>query len=80
MSHGVLNPFAAIGSAPFGFALLLAFGVGRSVPILLSAMSMSWLKSLNRLQHAQNALAMVAGVALTLTGFYLLGDYLINHH
>jgi len=75
-----LTASAAIGSAPFGFALLLAFGVGRSVPILLSAMSMSWLKSLNRLQHAQNALAMVAGGALTLTGFYLLGDYLINHH
>ena len=75
-----LTGSAAIGSAPFGFALLLAFGVGRSVPILLSAMGIGWLKSLNRLQPAQNALAMVAGITLTLTGFYLIGDYLINHH
>ncbi len=75
-----LTASAAIGSAPFGFALLLAFGIGRSVPIALSAMGMSWLKSLERLQHVQKALAMVAGVALTLTGFYLLGDYLINNH
>ncbi len=75
-----LTASATIGSAPFGFALLLAFGIGRSVPILVSAMSMSWLKSINRLQHAQKALAMVAGVTLTLTGIYLLGDYLINHH
>ena len=75
-----LTASATIGSVPFGFALLLAFGIGRSVPILLSAMSIGWLKSLNRLQQAQKALAMVMGVALTLTGFYLLGDYLINHH
>ena len=41
---------------------------------------MSWFKSLERLQHVQQALALVAGVALTLTGFYLLGDYLSNNH
>jgi len=75
-----LTASAAIGSVPFGLALLLAFGVGRSVPILLFAMSIGWLKSLDRLQHVQKALAMIAGFALILTGFYLLGDYMMNHH
>lgn len=37
---------AAIGSVPFGLALLLAFGIGRSVPVLLGALGVGWLGSL----------------------------------
>lgn len=70
-----LTASAAIGSVPFGFALLLAFAVGRSIPIILGAWSMGWLESLQVLSRHQKALEWIAGVALILTGLYLLNEY-----
>jgi cytochrome c-type biogenesis protein len=75
-----LTASAAIGSAPFGLALLLAFALGRSIPILLGAWSIGWLESLKGLQRSQKAFELVAGVTLILAGLYLVGDYVINHH
>jgi len=75
-----LTASAAIGSVPFGLALLLAFALGRSIPILLGAWSIGWLESLQGLQRSQKAFEVVAGVTLILTGLYLLSDYMINHH
>ncbi len=75
-----LTASAAIGSAPFGLALLLAFALGRSIPILLGAWSIGWLESLKGLQRSQKAFEVVAGVTLILTGLYLVSDYVINHH
>ena len=75
-----LTASAAIGSVPFGLTLLLAFALGRSIPILLGAWSIGWLESLKRLQQSQKALEVVAGVTLILTGLYLVSDYVINHH
>ncbi len=70
-----LTASAAIGSVPFGFALLLAFALGRSIPILLGAWSMGWLESLHMLSRHQKALEWVAGVTLISTGLYLLNEY-----
>ena len=75
-----LTASAAIGSVPFGLALLLAFAFGRSIPILLGAWSIGWLESLKALQRSQKAFEVVAGVTLILTGLYLVSDYVINHH
>lgn len=66
---------AAIGSVPFGFALLLAFGLGRSIPIALGAWGMGWLESLKILSRHQKAFEVVAGITLILTGLYLLNEY-----
>ncbi len=70
-----LTASAAIGSAGFGFALLLAFALGRSVPIILGAWSMGWLESLQILSRQQKTLEVVAGITLIVTGLYLLNEY-----
>jgi len=70
-----LTASAAIGSASFGFALLLAFAAGRSIPVILGAWSMGWLESLQVLSRQQKLLEIVAGVTLILTGLYLLNEY-----
>ncbi|MFZ5540806.1 MAG: cytochrome c biogenesis CcdA family protein [Pseudomonadota bacterium] len=70
-----LTAAAAIGSVPFGFALLLAFALGRAVPIALGAWGMGWLESLKVLSRRQKAIETVAGVILILTGLYLLNEY-----
>ncbi len=70
-----LTASAAIGSVPFGFALLLAFAVGRSLPIILGAWSMGWLESLRVLSRRQKVFEVLAGITLILTGLYLLNEY-----
>ncbi len=70
-----LTASAAIGSASFGGALLLAFALGRGIPILLGAWSMGWLESLKVLSHSQKLLEVIGGVTLILTGLYLLNEY-----
>lgn len=71
----LLTAAAGIGSVPFGFALLLAFGLGRSIPIALGAVSMGWLESLQVFARHQKALEIIAGVTLIATGLYLLNEY-----
>jgi len=70
-----LTASAAIGSVGFGFALLLAFALGRSIPIILGAWSMGWLESLQMLSRYQKLFEIVAGVVLVITGLYLLNEY-----
>jgi len=70
-----LTASAAIGSVGFGFALLLAFALGRSIPIILGAWSMGWIESLQILSRYQKSFEIVAGMVLILTGLYLLNEY-----
>lgn len=70
-----LTTSAAVGSVVFGFGLLLAFALGRSVPIILGAWSMGWLESLRGLSRYQRGFEIIAGVVLILTGLYLLNEY-----
>lgn len=70
-----LTASAAIGSAPFGFALLLAFAIGRAIPIALGAWGMGWLESLKVLSRHQKGIEIIAGITLILTGLYLLNEY-----
>lgn len=70
-----LTASAAIGSVSFGFALLLAFALGRSIPIILGAWSMGWLESLQMLSRYQKVLEVFAGMILILIGLYLLNEY-----
>ncbi|HHH44375.1 MAG TPA: cytochrome C biogenesis protein [Gammaproteobacteria bacterium] len=70
-----LTASAAIGSVPFGFALLLAFAAGRSIPVILGAWSMGWLESLRMFSRYQKTLEVVAGITLIITGLYLLNEY-----
>lgn len=70
-----LTASAAIGSVSFGFALLLAFALGRSIPIILGAWSMGWLESLRILSRYQHGFETIAGIVLILSGLYLLNEY-----
>ena len=75
-----LTVSAAIGSVPFGMALLFSFALGRSIPILLGAWSIGWIEHMQGMQRWQKTFEVVAGATLILTGVYLLSDYVINHH
>ena len=70
-----LTASAAIGSVSFGFALLLAFALGRSIPVILGAWSMGWIESLQILSRYQKTFETIAGITLILTGLYLLNEY-----
>jgi len=71
-----LTASAAIGSVTFGFALLLAFALGRSIPVILGAWSMGWLESLKVFTRYQKIMEVIAGIVLILIGLYLLNEYL----
>ena len=71
----ILTASAAIGSVSFGFALLMAFAAGRSIPIIIGAWSMGWLESLHILSRHQKTLEWIAGITLISTGLYLLNEY-----
>jgi len=70
--------FATLFTLPtawYGLALLLAFAVGRSIPILLGAWSIGWLESLRVLGRYQRGFELLGGVVLIGAGFYLLNEY-----
>jgi len=71
-----LTASAAIGSVLFGAGLLLAFAVGRSIPILLGAWSVGWLESLQVVGRHHRGFEMTGGIVLILTGLYMLNEYL----
>ena len=57
-------------------ALLLAFGVGRSIPILLGAWGMGWLVSLTPITRYHRLVEVIGGITLILTGLYFINEYL----
>lgn len=71
----MLGLAAGIGSPLFGAMLLLAFALGRAVPIILGAVAVGWLESLTALQRYQKIFEIVGGVLLILSGEYLLNAY-----
>lgn len=70
-----LTASAAIGSVPFAVALLGAFGLGRSVLIALGAVSLGWLESFKAFARWQKAFEVGGGLALILSGAYLIREY-----
>jgi cytochrome c-type biogenesis protein len=71
----LLGLVAAIGSPLFGLVLLLAFALGRALPMLLGAVAMGWLESLAVLQHYQKVFEMLGALLLILSGLYMLNAY-----
>lgn len=55
-----------IGSPLFGAMLLLAFALGRAVPITLGAWAVGWLEGLTPLQHAQKSFRIIGALLLIL--------------
>lgn len=73
----LLGIAAGIGSAWFGGVLLLAFALGRAVPIILGAMAVGWLESLSGLRRFQKAFEVAGGILLIVSGLYLLNAYFV---
>lgn len=73
----LLGIAAGIGSAWFGGVLLLAFALGRAVPIILGAMAVGWLESLSGLRRFQKAFEVAGGIVLIVSGLYLLNAYFV---
>jgi cytochrome c-type biogenesis protein len=71
----LLGVATGIGSPLFGATLLLAFALGRAVPILLGAWAVGWLESLKPLRHAQRSFEIVGALLLILSGLYMLNAY-----
>jgi len=70
-----LTASASIGSVWFGAILLLSFAIGRCIPILLGAWSISWLESLQIIGKYHRAIELLAGITMILSGLYLLNEY-----
>jgi len=71
----LLGVATGIGSPVFGATLLLAFALGRAVPIILGAWSVGWLESLKPLKHAQKTFELIGALLLVLSGLYMLNAY-----
>lgn len=71
----LLGVATGIGSPLFGATLLLAFALGRSVPILLGAWAIGWLESLKSLEHSQRLFEIIGALLLILSGLYMLNAY-----
>lgn len=71
----LLGVATGIGSPLFGATLLLAFALGRSVPILLGAWAIGWLESLKSLRHSQRIFEIIGALLLILSGLYMLNAY-----
>jgi len=71
----LLGAAAAIASPLFGAALLLAFSVGRAIPIALGAWAAGWLENLSVLSKYQKGFEIAGAVTLIASGLYMLNAY-----
>ena len=71
----LLGVVAGAGSPLFGMLLLLAFAIGRAIPIILGAWAMGALESLAPLSRSQKLFEILGGVTLILSGLYMLNAY-----
>ena len=73
----MLGVAAGIGSAGFGTALLLAFALGRAIPVLLGAIGVGWLESLSGIRRFHKAFEVGGAILLILSGLYMLNAYFV---
>lgn len=73
----LLGVAAGLGSVTFGVLLLLAFALGRAVPILLGAWAVGALEGMKALGRYQRSFEVVGGIVLILMGLYMLNAYFI---
>jgi cytochrome c-type biogenesis protein len=71
----LLGATAGLGSPWIGAVLLLAFAVGRALPVALGAISLGWLENLRGLASYRRAFETFGGVTLIASGLYMLNAY-----
>lgn len=70
-----LGVSASFGSVVYGGLLMLAFALGRVIPLAVGAVSIGWLENLQTLGHWRRGFEIVGGITLMLVGIYLLNEY-----
>jgi cytochrome c-type biogenesis protein len=73
----LLGVAAGLGSVFYGVVLLLAFALGRALPILLGGWALGALESMKPLGQYQRAFEVVGAVVLILMGLYMLNAFFI---
>ncbi len=68
----LLGVTAGIGSVWLGVVLLLAFALGRAVPVAIGAFAVGWLENLNRFARYRRGFEIAGGILLIAMGFYML--------
>lgn len=68
----VLGMAASIGSMPWGACLLLAFAIGRAIPVALGAWSMAWLENVAKLAPLRRPFEVFGALLMILAGLYML--------
>ncbi|GAB6157474.1 cytochrome c biogenesis CcdA family protein [Desulfotomaculum varum] len=68
----VLACAATKGSVWYGFTLLFAYAIGRSIPLLAAGTFTSVLKNASKFENFNQVVQKISGVALIGLGFYLL--------
>jgi cytochrome c-type biogenesis protein len=71
----LLGVAATTGSVVLGLSLLLAFAVGRVIPVVLGAAAIGWLENLKPLGRYHRAFEIAGGIVLILAGLYMLNAY-----
>lgn len=71
----LLGAAAAIASPLFGAVLLLAFSLGRAIPIALGAWAAGWLENLSVLSKYQKGFEIAGAATLIASGLYMLNAY-----
>lgn len=71
----LLGVAASLGSPLNGSILLFAFALGRAIPVALGAIAIGWLKNLGRLSKFAHAFEVLGGLALIVSGIYMLNAY-----
>ena len=71
----LLGVSASLGSPLIGTLLLLAFAIGRAVPVGLGAFAVGWLENLKSLAAYRRAFEAIGGLTLVGAGLYMLNAY-----
>jgi cytochrome c-type biogenesis protein len=65
---------ASTGSVVYGGLLMLAFALGRVLPLAIGAVSLGWLENLHGLARWRRAFEVLGGVTLMAVGVYMLNE------
>lgn len=71
----LLGVAAGLGSPLAGLLLLVAFALGRAIPVALGAVALGWLENLRSFNPYRRIFENVGGLALIASGLYLLNAY-----
>lgn len=71
----LLGVATTLGSAVTGALLLLAFALGRAIPVVLGSVAVGWLEGLRFLAAYRRVFEIVGGLTLVAVGLYMLNAY-----